>query len=152
MMRVTICALASALLLSGCITTLTSMAYQDVPHQTPTAPTSIAPEKLVGSGNPDDDVATEAAEGYELIGYSSYDGPRVDSFSENWQAKKVGATRVLAESKFSGTSQTGAIGGTTFTRRSAVSFSVPIFAAHYDQTSCSSLRRRTSEPESTRKP
>ncbi len=133
-MRVTTCAVASAFLLTGCVTTLTSMSYQGVPHQTPTSPTSIEPEKLVGSGNPEDDVAAEAAEGYELIGYSSYDGPRVDRFSENWQAKKVGASRVLAESKFSGASQTGAIGGTTFTRRSAVSFSIPILAAHYDQT------------------
>jgi hypothetical protein len=136
MMRVKlVAALSSASLLAGCATSNVAQFYQPVPHRSATAPVNVDPEFKRSSGNMVEDVASEATNGYELVGYSAFNGPEASKIAENAQAKQVGATIVIYGAKYVETVNTGAIGSTTFTKYGAFSLAIPTSVRKYDQIS-----------------
>lgn len=120
--------------LTACATNVQTF-YTPVPHRSDDAPLVGEPELRPGSGDTSEDIAGMFSGGYELIGYSAYNGPEGNKAQEIDQAKKVGAQVVLYGVKYTDTANTGAVGGTTFTRYGAFSFAVPTSVRRYDQVS-----------------
>ena len=100
-----------AVLLSGCAGNPYKQFYQSAPAsaleqiaQRRVAPAPEMPELYHGS-DPKNDVAALAADGYVIIGSSSYNGPhRVGDALQ--QGKAVGADRILIYGKYARTVQT----------------------------------------------
>ena len=132
--RSAVTALGLVVTLTGCATAIENY-YTPVPHRTADAPLAGDPELRPSSGNAREDVANMASDGYELVGYSAFNGPEASKFQEVAQAKKVGAQVVLYGAKYTETVNTGAVGSTTFTRYGAFSFAVPTSVRRYDQLS-----------------
>ena len=87
--------------LSGCASNPYKKFYHSAPAevlQTVTqrrAQVAPAVPELFQGNNPQDDLNSLAAEGYVVIGQSSFNGPRLDADQALEQGKRVGADRVI---------------------------------------------------------
>lgn len=104
--------LGTALFLAGCAGNPYEKFYQVTPGATPEdiaqrrlAPAPEVPEMLHGS-DPKTDVQAQLADGYSVIGISSFHGPQARDRDALKQAESVGADRVLAYSQYTRTTQT----------------------------------------------
>jgi hypothetical protein len=111
-MRVRTFIVVTAMLLGGCAGNPYKQFYQPAPSvaqqdlmQRRVAPPPMLPE-LYRSGDPKTDIATLAADGYVVIGVSSYNGPRGSDDDALQQGKAIGADRVLTYGKYARTVQT----------------------------------------------
>jgi hypothetical protein len=106
-------ALLAVALLSGCQSGF-SQFYED--YSTPWQGQLIAPtgdpRVVPGGGNADQVVASMFADGYVLIGVSSFNGPTESRTAAIQQARKVGAERIVLDVQYTNTNQ-GAIPLTT---------------------------------------
>jgi len=107
--------------------------YQAVPHRTPDIPTSAQPIFHQSSGDAKQDLRTMLTNGYELVGYSAFNGREAGQKGVRKQAMKVGASDVVYLEKYTETQSLGAIGNTSFSRWGAFSFVTPMSVRRYDQ-------------------
>jgi S1-C subfamily serine protease len=71
--------------------------------------------------------------GFELLGYSAFNGKEANQKSVAKQAKKIGATDVIYIARYTDTQSGGAFGSTTYSRWGAFSFITPMSVRRYDQ-------------------
>ena len=71
--------------------------------------------------------------GFELIGYSAFNGKEAGQKGVIKEGKRVGASDVVYVEHYTDTQSTGAIGSTSFSRWSAFSFVAPMSVRRYDQ-------------------
>lgn len=107
--------------------------YHAVPHRTSDAATTLEPNFHESSGNAQKDVAAMATSGFELIGYSAFNGREAGQKNIRKQAKKVGASDVIHLERYTDTQSAGAVGSTSFSRWGAFSFVTPMTVRRYDQ-------------------
>lgn len=107
--------------------------YQAVPHRSPDAEITADPVFHASSGDAKGDVTSMETRGFELIGYSAFNGRESGQKAIAKQAKKIGATDVVYLEKYTETENTGAIGNTSLSRRGAFSFITPMSVRRYDQ-------------------
>jgi membrane-associated protease RseP (regulator of RpoE activity) len=107
--------------------------YHAVPHKTPDVELTTEPTFHTSSGDAKQDVTALESAGYEVVGYSAFNGKESGQKAVAKQAKKVGATDVVYLEKYTDTQSTGAIGNTSFSRWGAFSFVTPMSIRRYDQ-------------------
>ena len=107
--------------------------YHAVPHRTADVRTNADPIIHESSGDAEKDLAAMETAGFELIGYSSFNGKEAGQKAVAKQAKIVGATDVVYNERYTDTQSTGAIGSTSFSRWSAFTFVAPMSVRRYDQ-------------------
>jgi S1-C subfamily serine protease len=107
--------------------------YQVVPHKTPDAEIKTEATFHPSSGDAKADVMAMETAGYELVGYSAFNGKESGQKAVAKEAKKVGATDVVYFEKYTDTQNAGAIGNTSFSRWGAFSFVTPMSVRRYDQ-------------------
>lgn len=107
--------------------------YHPVPHRTADVATKIQPTFHASSGDLKKDVAAMETDGYELVGYSAFNGKEAGQKAVAKQAMTVGATDVIYLEKYTDTESAGAIGNTSYSRWGAFSFVTPMTVRRYDQ-------------------
>jgi membrane-associated protease RseP (regulator of RpoE activity) len=107
--------------------------YHAVPHKTADAQTSADALLHPSSGDAHKDVAAMETAGFELIGYSAFNGKEAGEKGVLKEAKRVGATDVIYLEHYTDTQSAGAIGNTSFSRWGAFSFVTPMSVRRYDQ-------------------
>lgn len=107
--------------------------YHAVPHRTADVQTNVDPIAHPSSGDAKGDVAAMWSNGFELVGYSSFNGKEAGQKGVAKQARKVGASDVIYLERYTDTQNGGAVGSTSFTRWGAFSFISPMTVRRYDQ-------------------
>jgi hypothetical protein len=85
------------------------------------------------TGNVQQDLAENLAEGRQVVGYSSFNGPPASDKEVLAFANKLGAAYVLQVSKYRNSVAGPSFGSTNFTRFGAFSFALPSTIDRFDQ-------------------
>jgi len=94
---------------------------------------SEAPVLLRGSLKPEKDAEAMMEEGFDMLGYSTFNGPEFPEEKAVEQAKNIGATRVVIYSKYTET-QTGAVPlFSTIGNAVIATTTIPTHQRRYDQ-------------------
>lgn len=101
----------AAVVLAGCANGYAKF-YKPVPEGALTIPSQEEPVVFAGSGDPKQDVAQMFVESYGLVGVSEFNGAAQKHAGAIAQAKKVGANRIILDSKYRNT-QSGVMPMTT---------------------------------------
>jgi hypothetical protein len=107
--------------------------FHTVPHRTPDASTKVDPTFHPSSGDPKQDINAMATNGFEPIGYSSFNGREAGEKNVAKQARAIGATDVVYIEKYTDTQSAGAIANTSYSRWGAFGFVTPMSVRRYDQ-------------------
>lgn len=107
--------------------------YHTVPHNSADVPTNVDTISHPSSGNAKEDVVSMETAGFELIGYSEFNGRDAGQKNVAKEAKRVGASDVIYIEHYTDTQSAGAIGSTSFSRWGALSFVTPMTVRRYDQ-------------------
>lgn len=105
--------MSATLFLAGCASGYSEF-YQDYSEQWQpyVAPSTAEPKVVSMSGDVDQVVNRMYADGYALVGISSFNGPVEERSAAIEQARKVGAERIVLDARYTNTNQ-GAIPFTT---------------------------------------
>lgn len=126
-----------SIVLSGaaiCLMSASDLAkfYHPVPHRSADVETATDPTFHPSSGDAKQDVSAMASAGYELVGYSAFNGKEAGEKRASKQAKKIGATDVVYLEKYTDTQTAGAISSASFSPWSAFGIVTPISVRRYD--------------------
>lgn len=107
--------------------------YQAVPHRTADGPAAADAEYVPSSGEAKDDVAAQGAAGFELIGYSSFNGKEAGKGSLLKFGRKIGAERIIYGAKYTNTEHTGTFASASSSPGSLFALAIPMQMRRYDQ-------------------